>query len=250
MESAFFLEIVVLLIGTFAAAFVTGLAGFAFGMVAAGVWLHALAPVDVAVLIVAYALLLQGHATWKLRRAIKTSRLWPFVVGSAVGIPLGLLVMRWTSAENLRLAVGGLLVAFSLYNLARPTLPKVAGDRPLADGAVGVVNGALAGATGLGGVAPTIWCGLRGWPRDEQRAVFQPTAVATFAMTILWFGGTGAVAADTVRLFLIGLPALALGAALGWKLYGRLDEAAFRRVVLVLLAISGATVVVPALFGP
>ena len=30
--------------GTFAAAFVTGLAGFAFGIVAAAVWLHFLAP--------------------------------------------------------------------------------------------------------------------------------------------------------------------------------------------------------------
>lgn len=249
MESALFLEIVILSVGTFVAAFVTGLAGFAFGMVAAGVWLHVLAPVDVAVLIVAYALLLQGHATWKLRRAIKMERLWPFIVGSAVGIPLGVLAQREMPAEILRLAIGMLLVAFSLYNLARPTLPKVAGDRPLADGAVGVVNGMLGGATGLGGVAPTIWCGLRGWPRDEQRAVFQPTAVATFLMTVLWFGGTGAVTADTVRLFLIGLPSLALGAALGWKLYGKLDEAAFRKVVLVLLAVSGVLIVLPSLSG-
>ena len=53
-------DIAVFLIGTFAAAFVTGLAGFAFGMVAAGIWLHAVAPSDSAVLIVAYALLVQG----------------------------------------------------------------------------------------------------------------------------------------------------------------------------------------------
>jgi uncharacterized membrane protein YfcA len=63
-------DVAVFLIGTFAAAFVTGLAGFAFGVVAAGLWLHALTPAQSAALVVAYALLVQGHAVWKLRGAI------------------------------------------------------------------------------------------------------------------------------------------------------------------------------------
>jgi uncharacterized membrane protein YfcA len=36
------------------------------------------------------------------------------------------------------------------------------------------------------------------------------------------------------------LPALLAGTWLGMKLYGRLDEAAFRKVVLILLLASGA----------
>ena len=41
----------------------------------------------------------------------------------------------------------------------------------------------------------------------------------------------------------IGLPALIIGTWLGWKLYGKLDEASFRRVVLALLLISGLALV-------
>jgi hypothetical protein len=37
---------------------------------------------------------------------------------------------------------------------------------------------------------------------------------------------------------------LLAGTWLGLKLYGRLDEATFRKVVLVLLLVSGATLVV------
>jgi uncharacterized membrane protein YfcA len=44
---------------------------------------------------------------------------------------------------------------------------------------------------------------------------------------------------DTIKLFLIGLPALLAGSWLGLKLYGRLEEATFRNVVLVLLLASG-----------
>jgi len=43
---------------------------------------------------------------------------------------------------------------------------------------------------------------------------------------------------------LIGLPALLAGTWLGLKLFGRLDEAAFRRVVLVLLLASGIVLMV------
>ena len=69
--------------------------------------------------------------------------------------------------------------------------------------------------------------------------------VAVFLATALLLGGTGMVTADTVRLFLIGLPALLVGTWAGLKLYGHLDEAGFRRVVLVLLLLSGLALVVP-----
>jgi len=237
------LELAIFLTGAFAAAYVTGLSGFAFGMVAAAIWLHALTHMQTTALIVAYAFLVQGYAVWKLRHNLKMSRLMPFIAGSAIGIPAGVVVLKWASPSDLRTAVGVLLILFSLYNLARPALPVVKGAGSVLDGIVGVANGILGGATGLGGILPTIWCGFRGWTKDEQRAVFQPTAVATFLMTILWLGGAGTLTADIGRLFVIGLPALIVGTWLGWKSYGRLDEANFRRVVLVLLLVSGVTLV-------
>jgi uncharacterized protein len=127
--------------------------------------------------------------------------------------------------------------------LMRPKLPVVRAAGPIADAGIGVLNGVLGGSTGLGGILPTIWSGMRGWSRDEQRAVFQPTAVATFLITLLCLGGLGTVTQETAWLFLLGLPALGGGTWLGWTLYGRLDEASFRRVVLLLLLLSGSALV-------
>ena len=237
-------DLAIFLIGTFAAAFVTGLAGFAFGMVAAGIWLFALTPVQTTTLIVAYALLVQGYSTWRLRRTIIPSRLLPFVIGSAVGIPAGIAILELASAVHLRTGVGILLIAFSLYNLLRPKMPNLKSVGRTGDAGIGFLNGVLGGATGLGGILPTLWCVLRGWPRDEHRAVSQPTAVATFALSLLAFGGMGLVTPETTRLFLIGLPVLVAGTLLGWSLYGKLDEVAFRKVVLVLLLVSGVAIVI------
>ena len=79
------LDLLLFAAGTFAAALVTGVAGFAFGIVAAAAWLHFLPPAQTTALIVAYGLIVQGISVWKLRRSIQPRRLLPFLLGGAIG---------------------------------------------------------------------------------------------------------------------------------------------------------------------
>jgi uncharacterized membrane protein YfcA len=239
----FSLQIPLFLLATFAGALVAGLSGFAFGLVAASIWLYILDPVQAATLIVAFGLIVQGYSVWKLRRALDWRKLWPFVLGAALGVPLGVGILTWTNPAHVRAAVGLLLVLYSTYALLRPAIPPVKAGAT-ADAAIGFLNGVLGGITGLAGILVTIWCGLRGWPKDVQRTVFQPVAVAIFLMSAVWIGAAGAITAATIKLFLIGLPALLAGTWLGLKLFGRLDEASFRRVVLALLLISGVVLII------
>jgi uncharacterized protein len=237
----------VYLTATFAAALVTGMAGFAFGLVAAAVWLHILTPIQTATLIIAFGLVVQGVSVWKLRRALRWSRLWPSLFGATFGVPVGVAILGWARPDHVRVAVGVVLVLYSTYGLARPAMKAVRGGGATADAGVGFLNGILGGLTGLAGILTTIWCGIRGWPKDEQRAIFQPIGVAIFAMSGVWLGITGAISTDTAWFFVIGLPVLLAGTWLGLKLYGHLDEAGFRKVVLVVLLVSGIALVVPAL---
>jgi uncharacterized membrane protein YfcA len=238
------LDLSIFLAAAFAASLITGLAGFAFGIIAAGPWLHVLSPAQTTALIVAFGLVVQGYSVWKLRAAIRWPRLLPFLIGSAAGVPFGVALLHLVSATHLRIATGAILVAYSLYGLLRPKLPDMRKRGRAADAAVGFFGGVLGGATGLAGILVTIWSGLRGWPKDEQRAVFQPTGVATFLMIGLWLGGTGLTVGNAALLFVIGLPAVLLGTWAGLRLYGRLDEAGFRKIVLGLLLMSGATLIV------
>ena len=235
------------LAATFAAALVTGIAGFAFGLVAAAVWLHILTPLETATLIIAFGLVVQGISVWKLRNALRWNRLWPFLLGAALGVPLGVAILGWANPGHVRSAIGVVLVLYSAYSLARPAMKRVTNAGPTADAGVGFLNGILGGLTGLAGILTTIWCGMRGWGKDEQRAVFQPIGVAIFAMSGLWLGVNGSISRDTIWLFILGLPVLLAGTWVGLKLYGYLDEGSFRRVVLVLLLVSGVALVVPAI---
>jgi uncharacterized membrane protein YfcA len=55
----------------------------------------------------------------------------------------------------------------------------------------------------------------------------------------------GAVTADTMKLYLLGLPCMLAGTWLGLKLYGKIDDAQFRKIVLVLLLVFGLSLIVP-----
>lgn len=232
-------DLALFLVATFLASALAGLAGFAFGLVAAAFWLHILSPLQTATLITVFGLIVQGLSVWRLRRALSLGRLWPFLAGAVIGAPIGVELLRGGDPQLIRRGVGALLLLFSLYAVARSKPAGVMAGGRAADGAIGVLSGVLGGATGLAGILPVVWCNLRGWPKDEQRAVFQTVAVTIFAVTALWLGIGGDVAADTAWLAAIGLPAVLAGTWAGLRLYGRLDDAAFRHAVLALLALSG-----------
>jgi uncharacterized membrane protein YfcA len=62
-------------------------------------------------------------------------------------------------------------------------------------------------------------------------------------MTALSLSLAGAVTLEIGKLYLLGLPAMLGGLWVGFKLYGKLDDAGFRRLLLILLLLSGIALV-------
>lgn len=238
------LTLAVFLLSVFFGGIVSGLAGFAMGLVVSGIWLHILTPAQTAALIVCYGLLVQSYSIWKLRHALNWLTVAPFIAGGAVGVPVGAMLLTTVDPDYLRTGVGIMLVIYSTFFLLRPTVHTIRADIR-ADFGVGVANGILGGMTGLAGPIITVWCQLRGWRKDEQRAIFQPVILAAFALTAISLTIAGTITADLVKLYAMGLPFLAGGVWLGLKLYGHLDDAAFRKVILYLLLLSGVVLIVP-----
>jgi uncharacterized protein len=232
------------LIAAFAGGFASGLAGFAMGFIVSGVWLHFLTPLQTTALIVGYGLVTQGYGVWKLRQALVWRDIAPFIIGGFVGVPLGTMLLTYLNPAYLRSGVGVLLIVYGAYGLAQPKLPTVRANAAT-DGAVGLANGVLAGLTGFPGFIITIWCQLRGWKRNHQRTVFQPVLLAAMIANVISLGVAGAITPAVVRLFALGLPAMLAGLWVGFKFYGKLDDAKFRKVILVLLLVAGLGLVVP-----
>ena len=153
------LDLLLFATGTFAAAPVTGIAGFAFGIVASAAWLHFL-PAQTTALIVAYGLIAQGVSVWKLRRSIQFPRLLPFLVGGAIGVEL----LHEVSPGAVRLSVGIVLIIFSLYSLMRPQFA------PLRAGKAATARSASSTASSAGRLGLPVSSSRSGAPCEDGRA--------------------------------------------------------------------------------
>jgi uncharacterized membrane protein YfcA len=232
-------------LATFLGGFVSGFSGFAMGIVVSGVWLHIITPVQTAALIAGYGLLTQGYGIAKLRHEWNWQSIWPLTLGTAIGIPVGVMLLTHINPASVRTGVGVLLVIYALYGLLRPPLGPFKIGAP-ADIGIGIANGLVGGLTGLGGIVSTISCQLRGWSKDKQRAVFQPVLFAAFVIISISQFVAGSYTAETVKLYGIGLPFMVAGIWIGFKLYGTINDETFRKAVLLLVLIAGASLVVSA----
>src|SRR5882762_11961050 len=233
--------------GALAAGFVHGLSGTGYALVALGFWLQAMSPVTAAPLVALCSVCAHVQSLPAIWRGVRWSRLWPFLAAGLLGVPLGTMLLEHVRVQPLKLGVGLLLIFYSTWMglVRRP--PIVTGGGRIADAAAGFAGGVMGGMASLSGPVPTIWVQLRGWNKHEQRGVNQPFNMAVLAAALLSAG----VAGFLDRIFLIWavitLPTTLIGARLGLMLYGRVDEVGFRRIVLVLLGLSGATLIASSL---
>ncbi|MBX9593682.1 MAG: sulfite exporter TauE/SafE family protein [Roseomonas sp.] len=240
------LEMAVLVGACFVAAFASGMAGFAFNLIAAGILFHWLPPQETAPVLVVGSFIIQLGTIRAVLPAMRWAVLRPYVVGGVLGTPIGILVLKVTSAQAITMGIGALLVVYAGYTLARIALkraPHAFTTGPLPDAGIGFAGGVLGGIGGFSGALPAMWGDLKGLRKDEARAIFQPFIIAMQALAAIGLLAGGFFTADSAIMLLACLPALAAGAWLGVRAYGVIPAEGFRLVLLVLLLLSGLSLV-------
>lgn len=240
-------SLLVVALGAALAGFIQGLSGFGFGLTAMAVWAWALEPRLAAVLAVLGALTGQVLAALTVRRGFDLQRLWPFVAGGLLGLPLGLWLLPRLDVPLFRALLGALLVTWCPLMLMAPHLPRIRRGGRLGDAASGVAGGVMGGLGGFTGAIPTLWCTLRGFDKDTQRAVIQNFNLAMLSVTFASYLAGGIVTREMLPTMAVVLPAMLLPALIGMRVYIGISELAFRRIVLWLLTASGVALLSAAL---
>lgn len=239
--------------GAAVAGFVQGLSGFAFSMVSMAIWAWVLEPRLAAVLTVFDALVGQVTGALSVRQAFPWKRLLPFLAGGALGVPLGLALLPLLDPAVFKLLLGIVLVAWcSFMLLSRRKIEQ--GNRGrgydrVCDGIAGLCGGILGSLAGLTGIAPALWCTLRQYPRDVQRNLIQGFNLLILSFTMTCYVVSSTVSAAMLPWFGALLPVIMVSTWLGARLYARLCDETFRRIILVLLTLSGAALLVSAARG-
>jgi uncharacterized membrane protein YfcA len=156
-------------------------------------------------------------------------------IAALAGMPLGLFILERVEDRTLTIAIAATVLTFTLL-LARGA--RVPAGTAI-DAAAGFTSGIISTSTGTSG--PPLVIALHA--REMTPLTFRATLAAQFliqgTISVVAFALVGRITVEVGRLALAGLPGLALGWLAGDRIFARLDHDRFRRVVLVMLAISG-----------
>jgi uncharacterized protein len=222
----------------FVAALVSSIAGFAFSALAGAPLLFLLGdPVHAVATMVMCSIAIQAYCVFALRRSIQWRTLWPFLAAGIVAVPVGVWLLVRIPVGIFAVGLGVFLTAYGLYMLFRGAPPVLRGTWR-ADAVAGVLGGLTGGLSGFPGAFVTIWCGMRGWSKERQRAVYQPyiLAMQVVALVALGFQVPGVIGRETLLLY---MPLALLAACLGFAVFRRLSTRQFTVAVNAMLLVSG-----------
>ena len=168
------------------------------------------------------------------------------ILSSLPGIPVGILLLSRGNEHALKLLLGLLIAAFSMYSVVVGKPRHLPNDhRGLLIGC-GFLAGVLGGAYGMNGPPLAIYGALRGWSPQHFRATLQGYFLPASLMGLAGYVVAGLWNAAITRYFLFSLPAVLVAILLGREINRRMTGHSFFRFVYVGLIIIGIVLIVQA----
>ena len=216
------------------ASLVRGLTGFGLAIVMVPLIGIIIAPQQAVLVGILSSLMMAplGYAT--SRKRVDPAVMRPLLIATVAAAPFGLWLLVLTPPDIARLAIAGIAIGSFPVLLAKRAPHPPEGVLPRV--ATGMLTGLLAGFAAMPG-PPVIFYFVRHGiaPAASRDAMivtfFWSSSMVAFAALV-----TGRFTLPTAALALSCYPALALGNAIGSKLFGHVNEAAWRAVTLLIMA--------------
>ena len=237
------LYLIILLGGAFLGALVQGATGFGSGLLINAFWLHIMEPAYAIPLNVVTSLFISGVPIYKLRKKLDFSKLKQFAIFGVVGIPIGMYLLVISDPSKLKFSIGILLVIYALLMLKISSFSINVNNKSI-NNLVGFISGVIGGLTALLGIIPVAWFSVQRLPKNTKRGTYEPFIFITSIAAIISFAFAGLYKIEMIFDLLKIIPALLVGSWLGIKIYNKINDNLFRKVVLGLILLSGLFLVI------
>jgi len=227
----------------FAASLLSSLAGFAFSALCGAMLFQFRSdPVTVVQIMLLCSLANQSLSVWLLRRHIEWRSMLRFLLPGAAGVLCGVFALLHLQVGTYVRVLGCVLVVYGVYMLLRqPVTLRRTGT--LGDAISGFFGGIFGGLAAIPGAPVSIWCAMKGWDKTQQRALYQPfimimQIVALLAIPAMRTRGSAQIGFPPMVYLYV--PAGLIGTTIGFSWFHRMTSRQFNIAVNVLLAVSGA----------
>lgn len=181
----------------------------------------------------------RAHIQWK--EALK------LIVGSLLGVPVGVWILRHSDEKVLRLIAGSLIAAIALFNLLQPNILNFKKDNPAP--LFGWLGGVLGGMFNVSGPPVVIYGAFRQWSPTVFTAMMQAFFIPTDIFVIVGHWQSGLLNKEVLEIYLYCLPVLIMAVLLGTYIRKKIPIQQFRKAIFMIILISGLMLVIRTLLS-
>ena len=226
------------------AAFAQSLAGFGFGLLAVPMMQLALSPRDaiiVSTVIGAFSTTTQAVLD---RQHVERAAVKRLTVASYLGMPFGLIVFIFVSDSALRITLGIVVIVAAVILSRGFELPE---GKHGFDWVMGFMSGVLSTSTSTNGPPLVFVLQARGLTPEVFRSTINTIFSFANIGALALFVASGKLNAHALLGAVMALPALFISLRIGYSLRPKVSAEFFRKLVLVMLVLSGASLLIKAL---
>ncbi len=241
------LELALSLLVVTAAGVVLGTVSFGFGVVSSPpllMFLEAKTTIVVVNSLTTILLSLVLLQTWR-HLSLRNSR--GLILGGLAAAPVGVFVLNAAEPGVLRIVIGVVIVTLGLLNLRDIQLPIA--TFPGSGIFFGFITCLAVTAISIGGPLGAVYAIAQRWPPQTVRASLAAMFVLSGAVSIALYAATGLYTRETLTTVGMLVPGVLLGFGLAGLLVGRLNEQAFRYIVIALVVLGGGMLLGRELLG-
>jgi uncharacterized membrane protein YfcA len=232
-----------LVIVVFFAIFVQAVSGSGLALIAMPLLTPLMGPLTTAALVALISQAVQLFMLTRYHRNVQYRALWRLVVGSLLGIPLGVFILANLDSRIILVILGLILFGYAVYGLLVAALPEMKDQR--LGYLFGFVSGVLGGAYNTGGPPYVIYGVSQRWEPAEYKGNLQVLFTVNSTLVVITHWVTGHFT-ETVWLYLaIALPVIVVAALIGFRMDKYINSIWFRRIVLILLLVIGVKMLLP-----
>jgi len=221
----------------FLAIFTQAIAGSGLALIAMPLLVGILEPLTAASLVALMAITTQLIMLARYRQSLQVNGLWRLMVGSLVGIPIGIYALSQLDERVILTALGLVLITYVVISLF--TLPLPPFHNPNWGYGFGFISGLLGGAYNTGGPPFVIYGLSQKWEPQHFKANLQLLLMVNSVSVVIAHFFAGHYTSEVLQNYLLALPMILLGALTGFWIDRYINEAVFRKIVLVVLLVIG-----------
>ncbi len=219
------------------AALASGVTGFGLGLIATPLLLVVLPPKTVVPLLLLHGALSSLLVLGEARKWLDLSRVWPLALAGSLAVPFGTRLLIVWDANTLKVFIGAATALSGLAFLVG--FRRELRHERLACVPVGLASGVLKGCAGMSGPPIVLFYANQGVEKRTFRANIALYFTLLNVITVPTYLAGGLITPEVLGYSALGLPALGLGTLAGMRLAGRVPEALFRRLSLIVVIATG-----------